>query len=327
MITSINGDMLDQDSAIVDGSIDLLLTDPPYNISEGGAAPVWIDKDTGENKSTIHSQKFSETFDEDWDAVTHDKFQKQMSDWAKFWFKKMRKGGAFAVFISDQYVSYLWKIMEAEGFEPKRVWTWKKPAAVPFNRKVNPVSACEYILWGIKPGGKRTFNASARKGSIVERYASADKISSIVYRMIKDSPTLDSTALDAIFKQAQKDAAKMLAARKFDPTDSDIIDCIIPNTITYSGGMGGKIHPTQKPVEILEYFITLLSNDGDTVLDTFAGSGSTGVAAYNLNRNAIVIERDPAMFLKMKDRLDSLIAGPNPLNSLFFNEEEENNEL
>jgi DNA modification methylase len=303
MIKAIQGDVLAQAQAIQDNSVDLLLTDPPYNISEGGATPVWIDKETGKNKTTIHNQQFSSTFEQNWDAVGHDEFLQQIESWSKVWFAKLRKGGAFAVFISDQYVSYLWKIMEAQGFEPKRVWTWKKPAAVPFNRQVNPVSACEYVLFGIKPGGKRTFNADCKKGSIVERYAAADKISSIVYKMIKDSDNLND--LDTVFAAAKKEAARMLADRK--TQDLDIVQCVIPNTITYSGGLGrDKIHPTQKPTEILEYFIELLSNPGDTVLDTFAGSGSTGVAAHRTNRECILIERDPGMFVKMQGRLDRL---------------------
>ena len=304
MITTFNGAMTTEAVNINDGSIDLLLTDPPYNISEDGAKPVWIDKETGENKNSIHSQRFSESFDQDWDSVTHEEFLMQMESWAEVWFKKLRKGGSFAVFISDQYISYLWKIMEAKGFEPKRVWTWKKPAAVPFNRKVNPVSACEYILWGIKPKGDRTFNSDAVKGTIVERYASADKISSIVYKAVKDAENLDN--LDEIFEQAKKEARRMLDDRKGNK-DTGVIECIIPNTITYSGGLGkNKIHPTEKPVEILEYFIELLSNPGDTVLDTFAGSGSCGVAAHNTGRDAILIERDTKMFTKMKERVDGL---------------------
>ena len=303
MITTINGDMLDQDNAVKDNSIDLLLTDPPYNISEGGAQPVWIDKETGKNKTNIHNQKFSENFDENWDEVEHDVFISQINSWAEFWFKKVRKGGSFAIFISDRYVSYLWTAMKQAGFEPKRVWTWKKPAAVPFNREVNPVSACEYILFGIKPKGKRTFNANSKEGSIVEKYAAADKISSIMYKMIKDSgPSIN---LDKIFEEAKKEATKMLNGRS--KTDNGLIQCVIPNTITYSGGLGrNKIHPTQKPTEILEYFIELLSNPGDTVLDTFAGSGSTGVACHSTNRNSILIEKDNKMYEKMKERIDSL---------------------
>lgn len=300
MITLHQGDCLSVSDQITDNSVDLLLTDLPYNISGGGAKPVWIDPATGENKNTIHSQKFSESFEDDWDDVSHDEFLEQLKTWSKQWFKKLRKGGSFAIFISDQYISYLWKIMEEEGFEPKRIWTWKKPAAVPFNRNVNPVSGCEYILWGIKPGGKRTFNSDAVKGTIVERYASADKISSIVYKAIKDADSLDN--LDKIFADAKKEATKMLLERK---DEGGKIQCIIPNTITYSGGLGkGKIHPTQKPVELLEYFIALLSNPEDIVFDPFAGSGSTGIASYNQNRDCILVERDAIMFDKMKTRIN-----------------------
>lgn len=299
----LNKDMTQADADVADNSIDLLLTDPPYNISEDGAKPVWIDKETGENKNSIHSQRFSESFEQDWDSVTHEEFLAQIDQWADFWFRKLRRGGSFAVFISDQYISYLWKIMESKGFEPKRVWTWKKPAAVPFNRKVNPVSACEYVLFGIKPKGDRTFNSDAVKGSIVERYASADKISSIVYKAVKDADSLDN--LDAIFEQAKQEARKMLNSRKQD-NKTHIVECVIPNTITYSGGLGrDKIHPTQKPTEILEYFIELLSRPGDTVLDTFAGSGSCGVACLNRNRKFVLIERDKKMFVKMKQNIEN----------------------
>ena len=301
MIKTFNGDCVAVADSIEDGSVDLVLTDPPYNISEGGAAPVWIDKKTGKNKTTIHNQQFSSTFEQDWDSVDHDDFLKQLDAWAEVWFCKLRRGGSFAVFISDQYVSYLWTAMERAGFEPKRMWTWKKPAAVPFNRQVNPVSACEYVLFGIKPKGPRTFNADTPQGSIVERYAAADKVSSIVYKLAKDCDC--EKDLDKIFEQAKKEAQRMLKDRKRD--DNGLVQCVIPNTITYSGGLGkNKIHPTEKPVEILEYFIELLSNPGDTVLDTFAGSGSTGIACENQNRNCILIERDPVMFAKMQDKID-----------------------
>ena len=311
MTTLIHGDCTEIADQIKDASVDFLLTDPPYNISEDGAQPVWIDKETGKNKTNIHNQKFSESFEQNWDEVEHGVFLNQIDDWAKLWFKKVRKGGAFAVFISDQYVSYLWTAMENAGFEPKRVWTWKKPAAVPFNRQVNPVSACEYVLFGIKPGGKRTFNADSKEGSIVERYAAADKVSSIVYKMLKDNKGTQD--IDTVFEEAKKEAKRMLNDRK--KTEDGLVQCVIPNTITYSGGLGkNKIHPTQKPVEILEYFIELCTNPGDLVLDTFAGSGSTGVAAKKTGRDCILVERDANMFAKMSERFNP----PTKLNSTLF---------
>jgi len=304
LITTLQGPMQTQLDNVADNSVDLLLTDPPYNISEKGAKPVWVDKNTGENKNSIHSQQFSEDFEEDWDTVTHEEFLDQMEDWSKHWFKKMRKGAAFAVFISDKYISHLWHIMEKQGFEPKRVFTWKKPAAVPFNRKVNPVSGCEYILWGIKPGGKRTFNSATEFGTIVDRYALADKISSIVYRKVKEN--IADCSLSKIFKEAEQEAQKMVSARKI---KDGKIQAVVPNTISFSGGTGEKIHPTQKPVELLQYFIELLTNPDDTVLDTFAGSGSTGKAALAAGRNCILVERDKKMFDKMTKQFNSIDTG------------------
>jgi len=54
-----------------------------------------------------------------------------------------------------------------------------------------------------------------------------------------------------------------------------------------------KMHPTQKPVKLFEYLIKTYTNEGDIVLDSCAGSGTTGVACKNLNRNYILIEKEP----------------------------------
>ena len=57
-----------------------------------------------------------------------------------------------------------------------------------------------------------------------------------------------------------------------------------------------SVHPTQKPVALLEYLIKTYTNEGDTVLDNCMGSGSTGVACVNTNRNFIGIELDKKYF-------------------------------
>ena len=66
---------------------------------------------------------------------------------------------------------------------------------------------------------------------------------------------------------------------------------------------GGKLHPTQKPVALLEYLIRTYTNEGETVLDFTMGSGSTGVAALNTGRRFIGIEKDPAYFAIAEGRL------------------------
>jgi len=62
-------------------------------------------------------------------------------------------------------------------------------------------------------------------------------------------------------------------------------------------------HPTQKPVELMERIVKLWSNEGDTILDFTMGSGSTGVACINTNRNFIGIEIDKDYFSIAKQRL------------------------
>ena len=67
----------------------------------------------------------------------------------------------------------------------------------------------------------------------------------------------------------------------------------------------GKIHPTQKPVALLEYLIKTYAQEGETVLDFTMGSGSTGVACVNTNRNFIGIELDDNYFNIAEDRINS----------------------
>lgn len=68
----------------------------------------------------------------------------------------------------------------------------------------------------------------------------------------------------------------------------------------------GKLHPTQKPVALFEYLIKTYTNEGDTVLDNCAGSGTTGVACKNLNRNYILIEKEPEYIDIINKRLNNL---------------------
>ena len=64
-----------------------------------------------------------------------------------------------------------------------------------------------------------------------------------------------------------------------------------------------NLHPTQKPVALMEYLIKTYTNEGETVLDFTMGSGSTGVACRNLNRKFIGIEKDDKYFDIAKERI------------------------
>jgi site-specific DNA-methyltransferase (adenine-specific) len=66
-----------------------------------------------------------------------------------------------------------------------------------------------------------------------------------------------------------------------------------------------RLHPTQKPVALFEYLIKTYTNEGETVLDNCMGSGTTGVACVNTNRNFIGIELDDKYFKIAKERIES----------------------
>ena len=88
--------------------------------------------------------------------------------------------------------------------------------------------------------------------------------------------------------------------KKYDPDfvqPSDILEFnVVPNR-------NGKLHPTQKPVDLLEYLVKTYSNEGDTVLDNCMGSGSTGIACINTNRKFIGIEKEASYFDIAKQRI------------------------
>ena len=80
-----------------------------------------------------------------------------------------------------------------------------------------------------------------------------------------------------------------------------------PKTIQKFTRDKSGLHPTQKPVAMCEYFIKTYTSEGATVLDNCMGSGSTGVACVNSNRNFIGIELDERYFNIAKERIESLL--------------------
>lgn len=92
--------------------------------------------------------------------------------------------------------------------------------------------------------------------------------------------------------------------KRYDPDfvqPSDILEFnVVPNR-------KGKLHPTQKPVELCEWLIKTYSNEGEVVLDNCMGSGTTGVACVNTNRDFIGIELDENYFNIAKERINNAL--------------------
>ena len=69
-------------------------------------------------------------------------------------------------------------------------------------------------------------------------------------------------------------------------------------------GKGYSFHPTQKPIDLLEYLIKTYTNENEIVLDNCMGSGSTGIACLNTNRRFVGIEKDDKYFEIAKKRIE-----------------------
>lgn len=90
-----------------------------------------------------------------------------------------------------------------------------------------------------------------------------------------------------------------------------LLSCRTPHNTSHSKDYTYKeirFHPTQKPVALLEYLIKTYSNEGDTILDNTMGSGSTGVACINTNRDFIGIELNEEYFKIAEKRINNAIA-------------------
>lgn len=303
-------------------SVDFVLTDPPFNISKKTNFHTY-------EKNTIHSYQFDKDEEEAWDTYTHEEFLTKLDEWAGEWHRVLRKGGNFAIFCADAYISHLMEALKNNNLSPRRLIVWRKNNAVPINRAYMPMSANEYIIVGVKEGKTAgrgvTFNADipivnqTLDDKIIEATIVADKVSSIVYTQVKTG-ILDNTNQDvtdsshietinnlvtAAIKKAEPIVSTKVAAMYKENKDGSgkYLQACVPNYIQNPLKVGNRLHPTEKPVSILQYLVSLYSRRGDTVLDGFGGSGSTGEAALSLGRDAILIERAKDFYTKLKKRL------------------------
>ena len=292
-----------------DNSIDLILTDPPFNIARDTNFHTY-------EKNTIHSYRFDA--DKGWDSYSREDFVKLMESWAIDAARVLRPGGSFAFFCADDYISDLKLALEKAGLKPRRTVTWRKPNAVPINSQYMMMSACEYIVVGVK-GKKATFNSSFEESSPISPQESAfiaDKLGAIVDMEVKglisslSATTSRSQVVNAIEALLAGQAGNITKrVSKLLSTESGYGLFALPNLVTFNSAGGKRIHPTEKPVALLKFFISLMSNPGDIVLDPFAGSASTGHAAIESGRKAVLVEQDKDFYSKAIERIKDVI-GP-----------------
>ena len=109
----------------------------------------------------------------------------------------------------------------------------------------------------------------------------------------------------------KNDNTQAMASRKFMPSKNHNENIRYPkNLLTFNNRVGelnnlNRLHPTQKPIALLEYLIKTYTKENEIVLDFTMGSGSTGVACVNTNRDFIGIEIDNKYFSIAKDRIEA----------------------
>lgn len=183
-----------------------------------------------------------------------------------------KDNGAICLFGSEPFSSHL-RLSNLKMF--KYDWIWeKKKGGNPLLSKIMPIKTTEIIsVFG------------ARK---LNYYPIMKKRDKPKYRGKNTGKKSDTTG--NVFSENRK------------------YDFKYPkNTITISNAnQRNRVHPTQKPVPLLEYLIKTYTLEGEIVLDFTMGSGSTGVACKNLNRSFIGIEKDDKYFKIANERIESI---------------------
>ena len=105
----------------------------------------------------------------------------------------------------------------------------------------------------------------------------------------------------------RQDKTSVYGTQNFEPLPYDSTDRYPRSVLTLpSDKQRSKLHPTQKPLQLIEWLVKTYSNPGDVVLDNCMGSGTVGVACKNLNRKFIGIEKDETYFKIAQDRIAAI---------------------
>lgn len=205
------------------------------------------------------------TTDSSWDKII---------DFSKLWQEYERlitDQGAIVLFSSGTFTN---KLVNSNSALYRYKWIWVKNRVSNFlNAKNRPMTKYEEICVFSKGITANTKNKKLK----MNYYPQGLKPT---YRVLRDSP----------------EYSRSLSGKR--PGHHTTIQrwTGYPNDVLFFNCVSKKSHPNQKPVDLLEYLIKTYTNEGMTVLDNTMGSGSTGVAAVNTNRNFIGMELSDKYF-------------------------------
>ena len=235
------GDCLEEMITIPNGSVDAIITDPPY----GTTACKW--------DSVID-------FELMWEQLH----------------RIIKPNGAIVLFGSEPSSSAL-RMSNIKNYKYDIIWQKDKPSN-PLNAKRQMLKYHENISIFYKK--QSTYNPQKTLRDVKNKRN--NKPRKFKSQVNNDYNTQSDKAIQ--MNQGNRDYIYPKSVKKFN--------------------MQRGLHPTQKPVLLMEYLIKTYTNEGETVLDFTMGSGSTGVAAKNLKRNFIGIEQDANYFNIATERIN-----------------------
>ena len=239
----LKGDCLVEMDKIPDGSVDLILTDPPY----GTTACKWDS------------------------VIPFEPMWKQLN-------RIIKANGAIVLFGSEPFSSNL-RMSNIKNY--KYDWTWDKISCTGcFMVKKQPLRAVENVI--VFYDKQSMYNPILR-----------DKPKNAIR---KNNIKVKNRSQTHVGGEYLRNEFRTIPVDKSYPTNIIRIN-------NYGKGIK-RLHPTQKPVALMEYLIKTYTNENETVLDFTMGSGTTGVACVNTNRNFIGIELDDKYFEIAKQRLN-----------------------
>lgn len=200
--------------------------------------------------------------------------------WDAYW--RVCKPNAAVVLTSAQPFTTLLISSQINKFRYEWVWVKNSPSNFA-NAKHRPMTAHENIC--VFGDGKLTYNKQPTLSKIKDRKFGNKQKSGGNQRK---GETFGGLSLG--------EGVDRIVSENVSPRTTLEIDCVPRAT--------GTLHPTQKPVALMEYLIRTYTNEGDTVLDNTMGSGTTGVAAANTGRKFIGIERDDKYFAIARKRIE-----------------------
>jgi len=282
------GDCLDVMKEIEDKSIDLIIIDPPY----------FRVKNCDWDNQWNNEQSFLS-----WLNIVLIQLYRILSNSGSiycFCYPKMAFGVEQIVRNHFRVLNHIvWEKFNDKGFDG-----WKQKCSIDSLRKFYPNS--ERIIFAEKQSFGQFFRKKRLENNI-STIKLAERIGA--YGNVNHGGSVSNWENDLNIPTDEQ-YEKLLSIFDLPPRDSIIRVFNCKRSIQYTDVLKFKTvkpyknkHPCEKPTKLLEHLIGVSTKKNSLVLDCFAGSGSTGVAAKNLNRNYILIEKEEKYFNIAKERL------------------------